>query len=370
MESREKITCRQFLALAFVALLSPIVRRMPRSLIMVSGGASWLAVPLAALPCLGVFLLVGACLRREKGLGELLERSLGKFCGRLLTAAASLWLCFYCGFLLHSAAHRMVSTVYSDATPSLFIVLTAALCLAAALGPYCALGRVAMLFRPLLLAVLAAVCLFALGDWDLKGVVSLTREDWLPGLESGFVVLNTLSLIVYMCFAAHRCTHGGKKTPFVLCCLVLLAIVELMCLSCLGIFGTELTLKLNYPFFMLVRDISIFDSLARIEALIIAVWMAADFVLVSLLLRIASDNLRSCFGAAEPAPAESFWSMSRGRWLTVVLCAASAAVALCIPEDILSLGRLSESLVPVANAALIFGLFPLALLIGRLRGKI
>lgn len=370
MDSREKISSRQFLALAFVALLSPIVRRMPRSLVLLSGGASWLAVPIAALPCIGVFLLVRLCIDREKGLGELLEDSLGKILGRGLVVLASLWLTFYCGFLLHSAAHRLVSTVYSDSSPAVFIILTALLCLLSALGPFCALGRSAMLFRPLLLAVLAAVTVFAFGSCDFRGVLNITREDILPSFESGFAVLNTLSLVVYLAFAACRCEKSGKKGPFVLWCLLLLLIVELITLGCLSIFGTELTLKLNYPFFMLVRDISIFDSLARMEALVIAVWMVTDFQLVSLLLRIASDNLRRCFGVDVLTPAESFWSLRRGRWLVPALCAAAAAVALCIPPDILSLGELSEELVPFANAVLIFAVFPLALLIGRLRGKI
>lgn len=370
MDARDTITPRQFLALAFVALLSPIIRRMPRSLLMLSGGAAWLAPPIAVLPCLGIFLLLHRCLRSGKGLGQLLDESVGRFFGRLLTALASLWLVFYCGFLLHSAAHRLVSTLYADSSPALFIVLTAALCLPAAMGPFRALGRWAMLFRPLLLAVLAAVTVFALGSCRFTGVLPVTKEDALPALESGFAVLNTLSLAVYLCFAAGRCRGEGRPRGFVGWCIVLLVIVELVTLGCLSIFGTELSLKLNYPFFMLVRDISIFDSLARMEALVIALWMVTDVVLVSLLLRVASDNLRQCFGAGVPAEPESFWSLRSLRWLTPALCGLAAAAALCIPGDILTLGRLSEEIVPLTNAALIFGLFPLALLIGRLRGKI
>ncbi len=370
MAERDNLTPRQFLALAFVALLSPIIRRMPRSLLMLSGGASWLAVPIAALPCIGVFLLLRRCLCCGKGLGQLFEQALGRFFGRLLTALASLWLVFYCGFLLHSAAHRLVSTVYADSSPSLFILLSAGLCLLAVLGPFRALGRWAMLFRPLLLAALAAVTIFSLGSCRFRGVLAVTREDVLPALESGFTVVNTLSLAIYLCFAAGRCRAEGKRRSFVGWCIALLVIVELVTLGCLSTFGTELSLKLNYPFFMLVRDMSIFDSLARMEALVIALWMVTDVVLVSLLLRIASDNLRECFGAGVSAEPESFWSMRSLRWMAPALCAVSAAAALCIPGNILALGTLSEEIVPVANAALIFGLFPLALLIGRLRGKI
>lgn len=364
MDSREKISSAQFLALAFVALLSPIVRRIPRSLIMLSGGASWLSAIIALPVCLAVFLIVRRCLCSGRGLGELLTLSLGKFPGRALLALTSLWLSFYCGFLLHSAAHRLASTIYTRSSPAPFIIMSAALCLVAAAGSFRALGRLAMLFRPILLAVLALVFIFAFGDWDIRGVLSLTIQDILPASESALSIINTLSLIIYMCFVARHTQPDPHRGRFALWCAVLLAISELMCLSCLGIFGTELSLKLNYPFFMLVRDISIFDSLARIEALVIVLWTLADFMLISLMLRISAELMLSVL-----CPAVSFPDR-KGKMLCALLTLAAAIAALVIPGDILSLGMLSERLVPTVNFCFIFLLYPLSLLIGKLRRKI
>lgn len=364
MDPREKISSDQFLALTFVALLSPIVRRIPRSLIMLSGGASWLSVLFALPVCMAVFLLVRRCLCSGRGLGELLTLSLGKYPGRALLVLTSLWLSFYCGFLLHSAAHRLVSTIYTRSSPAPFIIISAALCLAAAAGPFRALGRMAMLFRPILLAVLALVFIFAFGDWEIRGVLPLTPRDLMPVSESAVSIINTFSLIVYMCFLAGQTRSGARRGRFALWCVLLLLITELMCLSCLGIFGTELSLKLNYPFFMLVRDISIFDSLARIEALVIVLWTLADFTLISLMLRIAADA--SLAGLFPPAS----FPDKKGKLVCALLATAAAVAALVIPGDILSLGLLSEKLVPAVNFCFIFLVYPLSLLIGRLRRKI
>lgn len=359
MPTNDKISPRQFIAIAFVGLLSPVVRRIPRSLIMSSGSEAWLA-PLMALPlCLGLVWLAGYLVRSGKGLGQLLEDSFGKVLGRILGGIVALWLVFYCGFLLRSGADRFVSTVYSDSAPWIFIIGMALLCLAAIVGSFSAIARWAMLFRPILLAVLVAVLLFGLTNCDFRGVLSVDSADLLPAAKSSLTVANTFALWFYLLFATGKVEGRLRFGPAAVWTAALIGIVEIMCLACLGVFGTELTLKLNYPFFMLVRDVSIFDSIARMETLIIAVWTFADLVLLSMLLSLAVEQLRRSLGLG-----------GKKSLVSLLAVIAAAALGLALAPDMLSLGRLSEKLVPMGNAAVIFGLLPLLLVVGKLRKKI
>lgn len=353
----DKINRRQMVAAAFVALLSPAARRFPSSLVMQSGGAAWLAAVVAAIPVMLMIAFMARLLRGGRDLGDVFELSLGKALGRTLVLAVSLWMVFYCGFILRSSAYRFTSTVYPSTSGWIFIVLSALCCLPLAMGRFSAIARTAVLFRPLLLGVLAAVFVFAFSAADFRGVLAVTEADALPVLKSGFTVLNTLSVVCYLAFGERKCSEDFRPRQYVLWALVLLAITELLCLSCLGVFGTELTVKLNFPFFMLVRDISIFDSFARMEALIIAVWMFADAVHVSLLLKLSAGNVQRCLGA--------------GRRVSALAVTAAAAVAgLLIPSDMLGVGYFSETVAPLGNAVVIFGLLPLVFAVGWLRRKL
>ena len=353
----DKINRRQMLAAAFVALLSPVARRIPSGLVMVSGPAAWLAAPIAAVPVVIMIAFMARMLRGGRGLGEVFALSLGKRLGGLAVGAVSLWLLFYCGFILRSAAYRFTSTVYPSTAGWIFIVFSALCCLPIAMGRFSAIARLSVLLRPLLIAVLTAVFIFSLGDCRLRGVLAISEENVLPALHSGFTVLNTLSVVCYLGFAERRCSEDFRPRQYVLWALVLLAIVEMLCLSCLGVFGAELTTKLNFPFFMLVRDISIFDSFARMEALVIALWMFADAVHISLLLHIASENLGRL--------------LRRSRKATAALCTLGAAGAgLAIPSDMLAVGLFSEKIVPAGNAIIIFGLLPLVFALGWIRRKL
>ena len=353
----DRINRRQMLAAAFVLLLSPVARRFPSGLVAVSGSASYLAAPLAAVPALLMIVFIARLLRGGRDLGQVFELSLGRALGRLCIFIISIWLIFYCGFILRSAAYRFSSTAYPSAAPWLFILLTALACLPLATGSFSAIARMSVLVRPLLLAVLVAVFIFSFSDCDFTGLFALRESDALPLIKSSFTVLNTLSVVCYLGFAEHRCDGGFDTKRWFGWALVLLAITELLCLCCLGVFGAELTTKLNYPFFMLVRDVSIFNSFARMEALAIALWMFADAVHFSLLLHLASGNLRRCIG------------VSRTR-LTVICCALAAGAALAMPGDMLGVGLFSEKIVPIGNALIIFGLLPLTALIGWIRRKI
>ena len=356
--AQDKINRRQMAAAAFVALLSPVARRFPSSLVMVSGEASWLAAPIAVLPMVVLAAFMARLLRGGRSLGDVFELSLGRVPGRALTAIISLWLIFYCGFILRSAAYRFTSTVYPSAAGWIFIVFSALCCLPLALGRFSAIARASVLLQPLLIAVLAAVFAFALPGCSAREIFTpIGEEDVLPLLQSSFTVLNTLSVVCYLGFAEHHCSEDFRPRLYIGRGLVLLLIAELLCLSCLGVFGAELTVKLNYPFFMLVRDMAVFNSFARLEALILALWMFADAVHISLLLLLASGNLRRVTALDSP-------------WLTVGITAAAAAAGLAMPSGMLGVGLFSEKIVPFGNAVIILGLLPLVAAVGWLRKKI
>ncbi len=354
---KDTVNRRQMLALAFVALLSPVARRFPSSLVAVSGTAAWLAAPLALIPVLIMIFFMKALLREGRSLGEVFELSLGRWTGRAAVVIVSLWLCFYGGFILRSAAYRFTSTIYPSAGAWIFVIFSAAVCLPIAAGKFSSIARMAVLFRPPLLLAFALVFVFAIADGDFRAVFTFRESDTIPLLKSGFTVLNTLSVVCYLGFAENRCSEEFKSSRYALWALVLLAVTELLCLCCLGIFGAELTAKLNYPFFMLVRDIHIFNSFARMEALALALWMFADAVHFSLLLWLASRNFSRCLNAGSSICA-------------IASAGLSAAVGLALPSDMLGVGLFSEKIVPFGNALIIFGLLPLVFLLGRARKKI
>ena len=241
---QDKVNRRQMLSLAFVSLLSPLARRFPSSLVMGSATAAYLA-PIIAAPILALLVVIWArVLRGNRDLAMVLENSLGKVLGRLTIYIIGIWLIFYSAFILRAAAYRFAATAYPGTAPWIFIIISAAVCLPLAAGKFSALCRMSVLIKPLLLAALGVVFLFAMVDGHFEGMFAVTKADAVPVAKSALTVVNTLSVVGYLAFAEGHCKEDFQPRRWLIWAALGLAITEMLCLSCLGVFGAELTGKL------------------------------------------------------------------------------------------------------------------------------
>lgn len=366
MQKEDRISPRQLTALAFVSALSPLIRRFPRSLAERAGHAAWLAVPLSILPVLPLLAVTFLLFRRrgtDVGGAQLLSALLGRTAGRVLCGLYGLWFVFYAAFLLRSGAERFITTVYNGAGPALFVCVTALLCALAAAGRLLPLGRMAMLVRPLMCALIVLIALLTVKDLDPALLLPVSGAELVPCGIAALETANILSVVFLFGFFADRLTRPLQLRDAAPWLGALLGIIALMTVGCLGMFGAELTAKMRYPYFMLVRDLSVLGALERLEPVAVALWVFPDFLLLSALLRLGAETLRVCFAG------QSAHSSPLPRALPLVCTVAAAAAALALPGELTAFRVLSETLVPLLSAVFGFGPLPLLLLAAALRER-
>ena len=360
MKQEGSISPRQFCAAVFVSALSPLIRRFPRALAARAGRGAVLAVPLSLLPMLLALWAAFALMRKRPvgtGLADLLCELLGPAPGRALTGLYGVWFLFYAGFLLRSDADRFVTTVYNGASPAIFVLAMALICLPAAAGGLLPLGRSAMLLTPLMLAPVLLLALLTAKDLDLSLLLPLRGAEPLSVGAAALETANLLSLAFFFGFFGDRLSGRVRARDLRPWLLALLGVVALMTVESLGMFGPELTAKMRFPYFMLARDLSVLGALERAEPLVVALWVFPDFLLISLLLALGAKCLRRAFG------------LRQRRWHCLVCAVAAVAAALALPGELAAFRFLSETAVPFLSAALGFGPLPPLLLLSRLREK-
>ena len=343
----DTISSRQLLALGVVGLLSPLVRRFPQAL-AAAGRNSWLAVPLAAVPLLLWPLLYRALLSQPYDLRAVLRRGLGPVSCYLYP----IWMVFYAGFLLRAGAVRLMSTVYPDAGPAVFVLGMALLCTLAAAGPLRALARSAMLLRPLLLAVIALVLALSADSLDLSLLFPSTGTGIYEAAPVAAELANALGaafLLGFLCVNADtlpskRQLFGWGGALLALCCAA--------AVCCFAMFGPTLTSRMNYPFFMLARDVTALGAVERIEPLVAALWIASDFTMIGVLLWMAA-RLALPAGLDAPKKQTRFNAPAAGL--------AAAVVALLLPGELPVWETLSEQIVPALSAVFTLALPTVAL---------
>lgn len=366
------VTRQQFAAAIFAALLSPLMRVLPLSSTALAGKASWLCVVPAFLVLLLLTSLMNSLRRQTRpgeGMADVILRFFGPVLGRLLLVLYAAWFLFYAGFILRSGAMRLTATVYQQSGADPVILIMLVLCLIAALGTLRATARTAVLLRAILLIALALVSVFAFSNLTYKNLFPLTFSD-APGVVMGaWPVLTVGGVAALFSFLNAYIEPTDRPTKWTVPPLVVFSVTaSLICLESVGTFGAALTTQLSYPFFTMTRDVSLFDLHQRIEAIVIVLWVFADFTMCTMLFRCAHEALRTVLRLPKPEDT-AFFSLRNGRWLIWLEAPAIYACSRLVSTSSDRFFRWSQVLVPLITNGFVFGGFTLIWLVGRLRKK-
>ncbi len=361
MNSKDKISFHQFLAIATISLFSPATRQLPRAAVKLAGNAAWLAPVAALIPCIllcTLFIKFVSTRRENEGLADIFLRCLGPFFGRIVIFIFAAWTIFYAGFIVRSGAERLLSTVYDIDNLPMFVLVIAFAAIPVMLGKLTPLARMAEIFLPILVGAIILIFFSSIQDVQIKNLLPVSRFDAKNILLAAMPVINTISPWVYITFLYGGVIGNGKEISMTARRIGFGVVAILMLLiTNIGILGVGLIEKLQFPFFIMIKDISIFNVLERIEAVIIGMWVITDFIFFASLLMSGGEIIRVGLGHGN-------------RKLINILCSVAAVIfALTIGRTLVDYTVLSEVIVPIINAAILFGLLPMVCLICILRNK-
>lgn len=375
MNTKYKFHRNELMALSTVAVMAPILRVFPAGSARLAGKAAWLS-PFLALPVLILYVcFIGVFMdKREEGEGlcQLILRSLGKKLGPPVLFLILLWLLLYSAFVLRSGADRIITTIYPNSSPPIFCICMCLLGFLAAAGAARTLVRVGKIVLPVVLGALLLVLLFSLFSIDSANLLPISSSDLMPALKGSLAALDVLSVSLYcICFIEGQSEKSnGRALPLSLWMLAMVALLTLLSVDVLGCFGAELCSILTRPFFSLVKNIVFFNSLERVEALVVSLWIFPDFLLLSVFLFGAQQSLRLILKLDCHYRGEKFWEMGHGRWC-IALCSFLALLcSVFMAPNSETLNLWSSVIIPLSNMAFAFIILPIIYIVGKIGKRI
>ena len=290
---QDRVSLRQLLTLTFAALLSPAIRILPGRTAEIAGEGGWLAA-VAALPVLLGLCWVLFALLRGKGLGQTALEVLGPVLGRVVVALYLLWGLFLLAANARLVALRFLTVSYRNAPLPLFLAALLAITFWLTIKPVRVLARAGEVFYLALAIGLGLSLAMGAFQMDPGRILPLWGED-LPAIGAAALpVLGLLGYVVFAAFLGDRVIPwpGGRKKAMgwaVGLCLTLTALQAV----CLGNFGPGLSIRMNTPFFMMVKGIGIAGTFQRVESVILALWVLADLALLGLLAAACAAMVRT-----------------------------------------------------------------------------
>lgn len=313
---RDVLSMRQMMVLLTVALLAPATELLPTLTANRAGGGGWLAV-LAVLPVLLIALWAASGLVRGGGL----RGALGNVIGTIIIIMYMAWTLLTLTLNLRLSGARLAE-LYGERFAFGCIVVSLAVAVWMGLGKTSALARAGEVFY-LALAV-------ALGGMILLGAFHVEWDNLLPfrrdaagipwsALASAGLLLNIFPAAALGDKVNIGPRSGHRAVGWTITFCVALALATAAVIGCLG---PALTARLPTPFLTMVQGLQIKGAIQRTEALLSALWVLSDLILLGLLLH----TWRALAGQLRPGR----W----GRWSVIpAALAALAAGWLAFPRE-------------------------------------
>ena len=359
--AKGKITQRQLLVLAFVCLCSPIIRLLPTASVKYAGSGAWVSIFVAAVPSLlYVYMLCDFMGNRIEGesSADMMIRCLGRPLGKTVCTIFLIWFLFYGGFILRTSSERLLSTIFDNGSLFVISTVTVATALIPAVGSVKSLARTGELMFLVIAGALWFILFFALDDIELEYLLPVTTRDSGGILLGAVAVFDIVSAIFYVTFLAGNAKKSTKekKTGLRWCIYVLLAMFGIVFCT-LGAISAPLVNKMQSPFFIMIRNISAFGVIEKIESVIIAIWVFTDFLFLATLMKITGVLTKKVAG------------VETGKLYYAAIALIVFIISFIITPTIFDMEFISQTLVPAVNLSLSAGLFLIVYIVWKIRSK-
>jgi len=335
---KDAISTGNLLEIAFLTMLSPGVRMIPRLSAAAAGGGAWLSILPAAV--VGVFLTLELLwIQRStgtgKGMPDLILMAFGSHAGGYLLILCGMWYAFYCGFVINTSAERLISTVYIEDGKVLFVGACGIAGFLASNRGLKGLGRFSRMVGPGILAVIAITAVLGIENVKTEWAAPGQDTDIKSLLRAAVPIIDCMTLIPMLGYL-----KGGGTSEFQTKDVLKTVLKTIICFGVLsyvtiGALSAPVTAKLENPFFVMVRDIKAADIIERIDAVVVGIWVLTDYMIVSLMLTVSSTLL----GRAAKT--------DRTKMITAFSAGIALLVAFGLPEEEGIRRNLSDRFVPL-----------------------
>lgn len=303
-KSSMKISVRQALLLFVFMVGSPSIRSVPQYAIEEAKHAAWVSPLISFLATILLLFIVQKIFEKydKESLTAIMEDILGKAAGKTLgiiyflyiTLAVAFYIRFYSERLSASLSINTSHIVYSGI---LLIVIAYIL-----KYDLLVMARINEILLFLVAVSFILMNLMVLPKLKLSYFYPVTYTDIIPIIKGNVGITALWAYITFIFLFSDRISNkrntfriGVKATSFLLILTILVIIVPL------GVFGSSAK-DLYYPYASAIQNIELFNTIERLGALIIAIWIMTDYSLISTLIFTGLHTLKNVLGFTDHKP--------------------------------------------------------------------
>jgi len=356
-----KISTHQAILLSLTVIMSPSVRFIPNFTATKAKQAAWVS-PAFSFLIIFLFLYVVYAIvdkYQDTPFSEVMNDICGVVIGKILLSLYIIWLTVLTTFYVRYYAERLLTTVMPYINNYLFTVIMLISVAIMVRKSIVALVRMNELMLPIFVLVFVGCFVFSIFKIQVKNFLPVSRLDVIPISKAGIGIVGMWGYLPFI-FLFSGMIHSKKdiKKYGLKSVLFLTSVTVPLIAMCIGMLGPKIIETMPIPFFVAVKQISLFDTIERIESIVVTIWIFSDLLLISLFISMLLEMFKSLFRLSDTCS------------LTGIYCIFLFFLSFYLARDIFELECFSSQIYIYVNVIFLIILPTLVFFVGKLRKKV
>jgi|GEM_PF-301443 len=359
--SKDKISVKQLLYVFTIIVSSPATRFLPKHAALYASQAGWLSPLVSTIPLLMLIFIIDSLINeyQEQSMADIINLIMGKYLGKLIVIIYLLWTILLAALYTRYYVERLTSSIYTTVSNDVLILLTLIPVAYMLRSGFTVIARMSEVLLPFIGAMLVILALFLLPRIRPDNVLPVYYNDIMPVIKGSMSTTSILAYLFLLFFLSDKLVNKKSFKFFsYIATYVNISSIMLVVFICIGVLGYSVTQRAPMPVLITVKQVSLMDTIENIEAVIIAIWIFADFTLISTLFVVMLNLIKSLF------------KLSDTRFLINILAVLMYYLSQGISVTRFELEEFSNNPIIPLNIALGYGLPLLLLIVSKLRKSI
>ena len=288
---------KNIMLMLLCALTVPTARVLERHAAQSADTAAWLSPLFAALMYLpyAAILIKLISAHPNAALSDINRSVLGKRIGAVINAVYVFWFLILAGYYLCQFSERMATTVYAQTSSAIFVcmfLITVSYVLHRGQEPLIKAAAL-FFFAVIFVYILSLLCLIP--SVKIEYHLPVTKDLTFGAMAGGVQIFSALTYTILLLTFLDKVKTGNKKRALYAGGLFILLLSAATIFVTIGLFSAPVVKSMPFPFFAAIKEIRLFDSVERIESVILSIMMLGDFSIVSLFILCGGRTAKSAF---------------------------------------------------------------------------
>ncbi len=354
------ISMRQALIIYLLLLGSSEIRIIPLYAIKMAGSAGWLSPILAAAVLLLYFFLMQKIFIKydQSSLIEIMESIFGKLLGRAVGFIFFIYITLITVQSLRIYAARLSLILDINTSYVVFIGIILVFLSLIIKNDVPVFARLCEILLIMVGISYLIINVLVLPEIKLSNLYPITAEDVFPIGQAAFNITATWGYISFVLIFSDRISNKKNMCRLGLKFTILLVIITCFAIILpLGVLGPSAK-EVTSPYIAAIQTIFLFDTIERIESLVVAIWIITDFAFIAALIFSGLHAFRGTFKCSDYRHYQHVYFLLI--FFLSIFIANSAVETIEFGRNILKPG----------NNILCFGIPFILFLVGKVRKKI